>query len=118
MSESILSLGARGPVSVATVLLDEIVHPGELDRLRHELHEHTEHTDFAAYVVDLSRLRYLTSAAIGMLVNVQAHLDASGRRLAVVADSEMVTQTLDHTHLEKVFPICTSVDAAVAKLSK
>ena len=114
MSEAIYAFESRGSVGVARVTVGEIVHPDQLDRLGREFKAYVAETDFSAYVIDLSELRYLTSAAIGMLLNTHAHLHAAGKRFAVAARTAMVVETLTHPHLEKIFAVCTNVDDAVA----
>ena len=114
LSEAIYAFERRGAVGVARVATSEIAHPDQLDRLGREFKAHVAETDLSAYVIDLSELHYLTSAAIGMLLNTHAHLRAAGKRFAVAARSEMVAETLAHPHLEKIFAVCTNVDDAVA----
>lgn len=114
MSEAIYAFESRGSVGVARVTIGEIAHPDQLDHLGREFKSYVAETDFSAYVIDLSGLSYLTSAAIGMLLNARAHLSAEGKRFAVVARTAMVAETLAHPHLEKIFAVCTNVDDAVA----
>ena len=113
MSEPLFRFETRGLVGVAHVLAGEIVHPDELDRLRREFRDYVASTGLTGYVLDLSAMRLLTSAALGTLLNIHAHLKAERRRFAVVARDEMVVETLEHTHLERVFLILNNVDMAV-----
>jgi len=115
--ESLLILESRGQIGIAQVAIPEILHPEELDRVSRQFKQYVASTDFRGYVLDLSGLSYFTSAAIGMLMNVHAHLAAEGRRFAMVARADMVIETLQHTHLEKVFPIRTDIEAAVAAIA-
>jgi anti-anti-sigma factor len=117
VSESVFTFQTRGEVGVAHVALTEIAHPGQLDRMSREFRAYVAQSGLAAYVLDLSALCYLTSAAIGMLLNTHAHLQAEGKRFAVAAQKDMVVETLGHPHLEKIFTVCTSVDDAVAAVS-
>lgn len=117
MTEPLFACESRGSVGVARLTISEVAHPRELDQMRHQFREYVAATEFGGYVLDLSSLEYLTSAAIGMLLNIHAHLATEGRRFAVVAVAEMVVETLAHPHLDKVFPVSTSVDEAVAAIS-
>ena len=117
MSETVFTCEQRGSVGVLHVTLREIVHPDELDHMSQEFRQCVARTRLAAYVLDLSHLEYLTSAAIGMLINMHAHLAADGRRFAVVGQKQMVAETLGHPHLDKVFPVRTDVAAAVLAVS-
>ena len=117
MPESVFAFDTRGSTGVARVVIDEVVHPDQLDRVGREFREYVVSTNLKAYVLDLSGLRYLTSASIGMLLNLHAHLASDARRFAVVADTVMVAETLSHPQLAKIFPVCTTVDAAVAALA-
>jgi anti-anti-sigma factor len=114
--ETVVTFEDRGRVCVALVMIPEILHPEELDLVRQQLRSHIRTTEYRGYVLDLSGISYLTSAALGMLINTHAHLAAEGRRFAIVARAEMVLETLRHTHLEKIFPVATRVDDAVAAI--
>ena len=117
MSESVFTFRTQGGVGVARVTLPEILHPDQLDQMSHQFRVFVGETDLAAYVLDLSPLDYLTSAAIGMLMNAHAHLEAEGRRFAMVARADLVIETLQHTHLEKVFPICADIEEALSAIA-
>lgn len=117
MHQSVFTFQAHGSVGVACITLTQVAHPEELDRLRHEFRQYVASTDFAAYVLDLSALEYMTSAAIGVLLNVHAHLSADGRGFAVVAAGETVLEALEHSHLEKMFPVCRRLADALASVS-
>lgn len=114
--ESVLILETRGRIGIAQVAIPEILHPEELDEVRLQFRQYVASTDFRGYILDLSGLSYLTSAAIGMLMNVHAHLAAEGKRFAMVARADLVMETLQHTHLEKVFPIRTKLQDALAAI--
>ena len=115
--ESVLILETRGQVGIAQVSIPEILHPDELDRVSRQFRQYVSSTNFRGYILDLSGMSYLTSAAIGMLMNAHAHLAAEGRRFAMVARADLVIETLQHTHLEKVFPICASIQEALSAIA-
>ena len=117
MDQPLLSFEQRGAVSVGHVHLAELVHPDDLARISREFREHTLADQARAYVLDLSALTYLTSAAIGMLINTHAHLAARNVRFALVASGGLVAEILGHTHLETIIPIHSTVDEAVARLT-
>ena len=117
MADSILKFQTRGQVAVARVTIPQIVHPAELEMLGRELHEFLDTGQAGALVLDLSALEYLTSAALGALLNIHVHLKARGKGFAIVAASEMVVETLRHTRLQEVLPVLPDVDSAVDAVS-
>jgi len=117
MKRPILAFERRQDVGLARVTLTELVHPDELAALSHEFRDWAAAEDCAAHVLDLSGLTYLTSAAIGMLINMDAHLKARHGRLAiVVAKNSLADEILGHTHLNQLLPIRYGLDEALAAL--
>ncbi len=119
MKKPILAFERRQNVGLARVTLTELVHPDELAALSHEFRDWAKAEEFSAQVLDLSGLTYLTSAAIGMLINMDAQLKARSRRLAIViAKNSLTDEILGHTHLNQLVPIHYSLDEAIAALDQ
>jgi anti-anti-sigma factor len=117
MKRTILIFERRPGVGIARVTLPELVHPDDLAALSHEFRDWAAGEDCAAHVLDLSGLSYMTSAAIGMLINMDAHLKARSHRLAlVIAENSLTAEILGHTHLDHLMPIRYSLDEALKAL--
>ena len=65
-------------------------------------------------VVDLSRVDFIDSTALGVLIGGIKRLHPLGGRLALVAATRPVTRVLDITGLAKVFAVHPTREEAVA----
>ena len=117
MGEPIFSYNVRGLVCVARPGVDELVHPEELAGISHGFREYVAESDCAGYVLDLSNLTYMTSAALGMLINMHAHLAAAGKKFAIVVGEGLVAEAMAQAHLGEVFPVVHDLNEAVAQVT-
>lgn len=67
-------------------------------------------------VLDLSRVEYVPSLALGALVSLLRRLKGDGRRLLLVGIHPEVRATLAVTRLDKLFEIRTSLEEALNHL--
>ncbi len=65
-------------------------------------------------LVDLSAVAYIDSSGVASLIEAFQSAKGSGSRFALIAISEAAMRVLRLAHLERVFPIFDSVDAAAA----
>ncbi|HET6877515.1 MAG TPA: STAS domain-containing protein [Jatrophihabitans sp.] len=75
-----------------------------LDDVRAEGHRHI--------VVDLARVDFLDSSALGLLVSVQRDLDSDSGELKIACPQPQVSKVFRITRLAEVIPIHDSVDEA------
>ncbi len=109
-------VSARRPhkgVAVLAVHAAEISSAETIERLGHELRQALEVADVSAFVLDLSGVNFLTSAALGMILNIRAHLADRDCRLALAAASGEVARVLACARLAEVLPVCPTVQEAV-----
>jgi anti-anti-sigma factor len=66
-----------------------------------------------ALILDMSGLEHLDSTAIGVLVGVLKRFEAQGRRFYLVSPRERVASVFRITHLDSVFRVLPTVEAAV-----
>ena len=67
-----------------------------------------------ALILDMSGLEHLDSTAIGVLVGGLKRFEAQGRRFYLVTPRERVASVFRITHLDSVFRVFPTVDAALA----
>jgi anti-sigma B factor antagonist len=67
-------------------------------------------------VVDLARVKYVPSLALGALVGLGNQVRAGGRRLILVSLQPTVRQVMAITRLDRVFEIMDDVPAALRSL--
>lgn len=68
-------------------------------------------------VLDLSRLDFLDSSGVGMLVMCAAAMNQAGGQIRVAGANDRVTQVFVITNLGKVLPIMADADAACGSFS-
>lgn len=120
-SDTSASHASQRPFAIYKRELDErtsvVSAEGELDlstapRLKWMLLDSLQ-TEDARLVADLSRVNFMDSTALGVLVGVQRKL-GEGARLAVVCTSERVLQIFEFSGIDNAFAIFATVDEALA----
>ena len=106
----------RGAVEVLTVHADDVTEADLIGRLGVDLRRAIDAGGADAFVLDLSAVRFFTSAALGMLINVHAHLADRGYRLALAGAAGNVARVLNHVRLGELLPVCATVEEAVERL--
>jgi anti-sigma B factor antagonist len=66
-----------------------------------------------AALLDLSNVREIDSTALGVVVATGRRLHAAGRELYLVSPNERVLLLFQLTKLDAVFPVASSVEAAL-----
>lgn len=102
---------------------DSITHVAILGRLdvegvndiQYEFHHQTT-SQPKATIVDLSRMTYIASLGIGMLVSTAKYLDRHGAKMVLLGPSELVRKTLEAAGLDHLIPIANEETAALELL--
>jgi len=103
----------RGAVEVLTVHADDVTEADLIGHLGADLRCAIDAGGADAFVLDLSGVRFLTSAALGMLINIHAHLADRGCRVALAGAAGNVARVLKHARLEELLPVCPTVGEAI-----
>lgn len=110
----------RGRTAVVAVRVAEAYSADVLERLSRDIHRAIETAGAAgadAYVLDLSAVRFLTSAALGMIINLRAHLAGRGHAFVLAGATGNVAKVLAHAHLADILPIFPTAEEAVRRLN-
>jgi anti-sigma B factor antagonist len=67
-------------------------------------------------LVDLSKVTYIASLGLGMLVSAAKHLERRGFRMVLVSPTELVRKTIETSCLDRVIAIADDEAAALALL--
>lgn len=67
-------------------------------------------------IVDLTDTTFVDSTTLGVLIGIVRRLRANEGQLAVVCSDRNVAKTFELTGLDRVFPIYTTREEAIAKL--
>jgi len=68
-------------------------------------------------VLDLSRLDFIDSAGLGMLVMCAGTMEQQGGRMCAASSSPRVTQVFEVTHLERVVSLHPDAESACRSLA-
>jgi anti-anti-sigma factor len=108
----------RDGVLVLTIRASELFKADVLERLGRELRAAVGTDAAARTVLDFSRVTYLSSAALGTVVNLHAHLEDRGYVLVLACPDGKVNDIVTCTRLNEVIPCRPSVAEAVAEAKR
>ncbi|MBE3069232.1 MAG: STAS domain-containing protein [Planctomycetes bacterium] len=106
----------RGGADVLVVGVAEIYEADITERLGRHVRRAIEASDAGAFVLDLSAVRFLTSGALGLLINLRAQLAERGYAFALAGATGEVAYILDCTRLAEVMPVYATVEQALRGL--
>jgi anti-sigma B factor antagonist len=86
---------------------------GENTRALQERFEGIAEERGGALILEMSGLEHLDSTAIGVLVGGLKKFEAQGRRFYLVSPRERVASVFRITHLDSIFPVFPTIEAAV-----
>ena len=68
-------------------------------------------------VIDVTRLDYIDSAGIGMLVSCNGQMDRAGGKMRVAGAQGTVAKSFEVVHMDRITSLDADVDAALRNLS-
>ncbi len=80
----------------------------ELPLFAPALQKHIQKYPHKNIVLEMSRVDYIDSSAIRVIVNLKKHIDANGRQFFLLTPSKLVRNVLDSVNLNKVIPCVDS----------
>ena len=108
-------LEQRG-VYIITLLDAEILDAHEIDQLGDDLQKFVGGKQSAKVVLDMQGVRFLSSAALSMLLIVRSTIDSNGGALRLANVNENIQEVFKITKLDKVITIKENTSAAIASL--
>ena len=103
--------------AVATLTVTELVDEHGAAMLA-ELLDEMANSGSQHFVLDLQNVQHMDSRCLGSLVEATNRLAASGGRIALVNPAHTVQYLFRLTRLDRVFPICHDVLAALAAVER
>lgn len=100
---------------VATVALNDSLaerKSGEVDQAAKDLAEKIAGLDRAVVLMDLSRLKFMGSSIVALLVRAWKVIEERHGQMVVVSSHEMVTEVLKIAGLNRIWPVVESRDEA------
>jgi anti-sigma B factor antagonist len=114
MSANLYRHSKVGTVNVVDLTLPPTLDIEEFDRLNESILELIRGEPEGQWVLDLSQLSYMGSAALGLLVNLRQQIKESDGRLVLCGLSPQLLQIFKTCCMEKLFSIVKSRKDAVA----
>ena len=107
-------LSKAGTVNVVDLTLPHTLDIQEFDRLNESILALVRGEPEGQWVLDLSRLSYMGSAALGLMVNLRQQIKQSGGRLVLCGLSPQLLHIFKTCCMERLFKIVKSRPDAVA----
>ena len=114
MSGNLYKVSKAGSVNVVDLTLPETLDIEEFDRLNESILGLVRGEPEGQWVIDLSQLSYMGSAALGLLVNLRQQIKQSGGRLVLCGLSPQLIHIFKTCCMERLFRIVKSRKDAVA----
>jgi anti-anti-sigma factor len=106
-----------GRIRIMSIRLPEVYRADTLEQLGHQIRKSIEAAGAGgSFVLDLSHVKFLTSAAIGLVTNIWSHLAPRGYPFAVAGLGGEVARVIETVRLREVMPIFPTVEEALAAL--
>jgi anti-anti-sigma factor len=115
MAANLYRVSKAGTVNVIDLTLPQTLDIDEFDRLNDSLLEMIRGEPEGQWVIDLSQVSYMGSAALGLLVNLRQQIKQLGGRLVLCGLSQQLMHVFKTCCMERLFRIVKSrKDAIVA----
>ena len=106
-----------GPVAVATLTVTELTQDDGVVQLT-ELLDDLAQSGARHFVLDVGNVQHMDSSCLGCLVEALNRMAADGGRIALVNADHAVAYLFRMTRLDRVFPICSDVMAALNAMER
>jgi anti-sigma B factor antagonist len=115
VTTDLYQVSKAGTVNVVDLTLPHTLDIHEFDRLNESILALVRAEPEGQWVLDLSRLSYMGSAALGLMVNLRQQIKQSGGRLVLCGLSPQLLQIFKTCCMERLFRIVkTRADAIAA----
>jgi anti-sigma B factor antagonist len=103
--------------AIATLTVTELTQEKGVEMLS-DLLEDLAESGAQHFVLDIQNVQFMDSACLGCLVEALNRLAKSGGKIALANTANSVQYLFRMTQLDRVFPICTDVMAALAAVER
>lgn len=112
---SLFSLSTHHSVNVIELNLPDSIDAMEFDRLNDALQSSVADHKGEGWLIDLSKVAYLGSAMLGLIVNIRHNIRSQGGKLVLCGLSHRLADIIRATSMERLFKVCgTRADAIKA----
>lgn len=114
---NIAEIELMGATAVATLTVTELSRDHGAELLAGLLDELAS-SGATHFVLDIQNVQFMDSTCLGCLVEALNRLAATGGRIALVNADHSVAYLFRMTRLDRVFPVCTDVMAALKAVER
>jgi len=104
-------------VLVIQILESCVVFPKEVDPVSQAIGELTGASTARCVIINMARVRYLSSSALGMLVRIHREMSGRGKSLRICGLNAELQDNFQITQLDRLLDIRDNEEAALAGLS-
>ena len=90
-------------VTIAKITAASILHGGQIERIGNDLAALADNPLIPKLVLDLASTTHLSSAALGMLINVHKKCDATGSKMIICSLHPSLRRIFRLSKLDKMF---------------
>lgn len=113
----IAEIALMGSVAVATFSVSELTMDQGVEQLA-DLLQDLKESGARHFVLDIQNIQYMDSMCLGCLVESLNSMANTGGRIAIANGEQTVQQLFRMTRLDRVFPICRDVMAAIQAVER
>lgn len=92
--------------TVTTLTDEKILEQADIQALEDSIMPLIESSDEINLVIDFSKVKFLTSAVLGLLIRISKKVYESGGRLKLCSIDPKILEIFKITRLDRVFDIC------------
>jgi anti-anti-sigma factor len=118
MANDLFRLTDDGSVKVLDLVLPTSIDSSEFDRLNESVLDAIGQAPGAGWVLDLSRVSYMGSAVLGLMVNIRQVVMKAQGKVVLCGMSERLMRIFETCCLERLFKIVPTRPEAVRHASK
>jgi anti-anti-sigma factor len=116
MTSELFRLSQEESINIVELSLPQTLDSEEFDRLNEAFSRLFVDAAGKRWLLDLSRLSYMGSAALGLMVNVRQQVKSNGGRLVLCCLSPRLMRIFQTCCLERLFTIVKTRDEALREL--
>jgi anti-anti-sigma factor len=118
MTDDLFRLSDEGPIKVLELSLPTTLDSSEFDRLNEAVLGFIGQQPGAGWVLDLSHVRYMGSAVLGLMVNIRQVVMKAQGKLVLCGMSDRLMRIFETCCMERLFKIVPSRSEAVRHASR
>ena len=118
MSNDLFRLTEEGPIKVLELVLPSTIDSSEFDRLNESVLDVLGKEPGAGWVLDLSRVAYMGSAVLGLMVNIRQVVMKAQGKVVLCGMNDRLMRIFETCCMERLFKIVPGRAEAIRHASR